>query len=85
VFTGCSSGVVCVTSLPQCAKSEIFEAQNSKDVNNIYIFILSINYRKGNCALQRCYAASRVNLILTIRDKQTLSFSRVFWPLMVVP
>ena len=74
MFTGCSGGVVCVTSLPQCAKSEIFEAQNSKDVNNIYVLNLSTYYRKENCDLQGCYAVRSVNLIPTIRDKQSLSF-----------
>ena len=40
VFTGCSSGVVCITSYHQCAESEIFEARNSKDINRLIIFNL---------------------------------------------
>jgi len=68
VFSGCSSGVACFTSYHQCAQSEIFEAQNSKNVNKIIIFNLNIYYRQENCALLSYYAASSVNFLPTFRD-----------------
>jgi len=44
LFTGCSSGVVCITSYHQCAVSEIFEALNIEIVNKFIIFNLIIYY-----------------------------------------
>jgi len=44
VFTGCSSGVVCITSYHQCAVSEIFEALNIEVVNKVIKFNMNIYY-----------------------------------------
>jgi len=79
VFTGCSSGAVCITSYRQCAESDILEARNSKDINWFIVFNLNIYYRQEDCALLGYYAASSVSLIPTFRNKQPLSFSRVFF------
>jgi hypothetical protein len=84
VFTGCSSGVVCFTSYRQSAQSGIIENRNSKNVNEIIIFILNTHYRQENRDLLGCYAASSVTFLRTFRDKQSLSSWRVFCPLMAV-
>ena len=75
MFSGCSSGAVCIAS---CAKIEIFEARNSKDINKCIILSLNIYCRQENCDLLGYYAASSVNFIPTFRNKQSLSSSMVY-------
>ena len=69
VFTGCSSGVVCVTSYRQCAQSEILEARNNEVVNKVILFNRIIYYKRRELPTLGNYAASRVNFIPTFRNK----------------
>ena len=83
MFSGCSSGVACFTSYHQCAQSEIFEVQNSKDIYKGIVFNLNIYYRQENCTLLGHCTASSASFLSTFCDRESLSFSRVFLNLRV--
>jgi len=75
VFSGCSSGVVCIASYQQRHKVKFLKLE----IVRILICIISslnIYCRQGICALLGYYAACSVNILPTFRNKQSLSSSK---------